>query len=169
MLMLTRDTEARRCKPWILLGIPWAAFCMLFLASGCEQGMDTSEESTTTERTTRRIDSTDDTPDNDPDLENTARNERDEDGDTLTPFDQSNDQDDIDLVAEIRAEVLEIDDLTVNGQNVKIITNDGRVVLRGPVHSAAERDAIVAVAEEIAGADKVTDQLEVDNEDEGEL
>jgi osmotically-inducible protein OsmY len=87
----------------------------------------------------------------------------------VTPFDQSNDPDDLELVADIRAAVLEIDDLTLNGQNIKIVTRDGQVVLRGPVHSAEERDAIVATAKAIAGDENVTDQLEIDAEDEGEL
>ncbi|QDU98163.1 BON domain-containing protein [Lignipirellula cremea] len=98
------------------------------------------------------------------DRDNTAVNERDADGDNATPFDQSNDQADIDLVAKIRANVLEIDDLSTNGRNVKIITNDGNVVLRGPVATAAERTAIEQVAKDAAGADKVTSQLEVEAE-----
>lgn len=95
------------------------------------------------------------------DRDNTAINDRDAGGGTQTPFDQSNDQADIDQVAEIRAQVLEINDLSVNGRNVKIITNHGKVVLRGPVASTAERESIVAVATKIAGAGNVTDQLEV--------
>ncbi len=93
--------------------------------------------------------------------DNTAVNERDADGYSLTPFDQSNEQSDIDLVAEIRSRVLEIEDLSVNGRNVKIITNQGQVVLRGPVHSQAEIDAIGNVAESVAGAGNVDNQLEV--------
>ena len=97
------------------------------------------------------------------DRDNTSVNERDAQGDTKTPFDQSNEQADIDQVSEIRARVLEIDDLSTNGRNVKIITNQGKVVLRGPVNSAAERDSIVAVAANIVGASNVTDQLEVES------
>lgn len=97
------------------------------------------------------------------DRDNTAVNERDADGDTKTPFDQSNDQRDIDLVADIRSQVLEIEDLSVNGRNVKIITDQGKVVLRGPVASAAERERINSVATKLAGAGNVTDQLEVES------
>jgi osmotically-inducible protein OsmY len=98
------------------------------------------------------------------DRDNTAVNERDADGSTKTPFDQSNEQADIDLAAKIRAEVLKIEDLSVNGRNVKIITNEGKVVLRGPVNSAAERDAIAEVASDAAGQGNVTNQLEVEKE-----
>jgi hypothetical protein len=140
---------------------------MLGLLAGCDTAADTNAD--TDDGMVNSNNATDPSPDRDPDLENTGINERDADGDTATPFDQSNDQDDIDLVAEIRAAVLEIDDLTINAQNIKIITNDGKVLLRGPVHSADEREAIEAVANEIAGAGNVTSQLEVDAEDEGEL
>lgn len=102
-----------------------------------------------------------DVPNGTTDRDNTAVNERDAGGHTVTPFDQSNSEQAIDQVAEIRSQVLEIDDLSVNGRNVKIVTNGEQVVLRGPVASAAERDAIVAVAKRIAGDGKVTDELEV--------
>lgn len=96
--------------------------------------------------------------------DNTAVNERDAEGTTKTPFDQSNEETDIDQVAKIRSEVLEIEDLSVIGRNVKIITEAGRVTLRGPVASEAERKAIVDVATGIAGAGNVDDQLEIDAE-----
>lgn len=102
-----------------------------------------------------------DTPNGTAERDNTAVNERDAGGHTVTPLDQSNSQVAIDQVAEIRSQVLEIKDLSVNGRNVKIVTDGDRVVLRGPVASAAERDAIVAVAKKIAGDGKVTDELEV--------
>lgn len=91
-------------------------------------------------------------------------NERDADDRTVTPMDQSNDSADIDQVAAIRKAVLDIEDLSVNGRNVKIITDGGKVVLRGPVESAAERDAIAQVAEKLAGAGNVTNELEVEKD-----
>ncbi|MBX3449239.1 MAG: BON domain-containing protein [Planctomycetaceae bacterium] len=96
-----------------------------------------------------------------PAKDNTAVNERDANGTTKTPMDQSNKQADIDLTAKIRETVLEIEDLSVNGRNVKIISNEGNVVLRGPVESAAEKERIGDVAEKIAGEGHVTNELEV--------
>lgn len=93
--------------------------------------------------------------------DNTAVNERDADGHSVTPMDQSNAQADIDQVAQIRSRVLEIKDLSVSGRNVKIVTDGGKVVLRGPVASAAERTAIVDVANKVAGSSNVSDHLEV--------
>jgi hyperosmotically inducible protein len=46
-------------------------------------------------------------------------------------------------------------------QNVKIITQDGKVTLRGPVKSADEKTQIEKLAHEVAGAANVDNQLEV--------
>jgi osmotically-inducible protein OsmY len=96
--------------------------------------------------------------------DNTAVNERDADGGTLTPMDQGQGQEDIDRTATIRQNVLEIEDLSVNGRNVKIITNAGKVTLRGPVASEEERMAIERVAVDVAGEGNVVNELEVDAE-----
>lgn len=96
-----------------------------------------------------------------PAKDNTSINERDGHGSTTTPMDQSNQQADLDLTAKIREKVLEIEGLSVNGQNVKIISVAGQVALRGPVASAAEKDQIGAIATKIAGEGHVTNELEV--------
>lgn len=51
--------------------------------------------------------------------------------------------------------------LSVNGQNVKIITKDGVMVLRGPVTSDAERTTIVDLVQKIDGVRVVRNHLEV--------
>ena len=94
--------------------------------------------------------------------DNTNINARDADGDTATPIDQSNDQADIDLVAKIRERVVDAPEMSVQGQNVKIITNNGNVILRGPVASDKEKQAIEQIAVAVAGSGKVTNNLEVD-------
>ncbi len=96
------------------------------------------------------------------DRDNTAVNERDADDAHVTPMDQSNDQDDIDQVAAIRKQVLEINDLSINGRNVKIVTGNGQVVLRGPVASQAERTAIEQAAAKVAPGVKIVNELEVE-------
>jgi len=93
--------------------------------------------------------------------DNTGVNERDRDNKTVLPTDQGNNQADVDRTAEIRREVLKIENLSVNGRNVKIITNNGKVMLRGPVASDSELKAIEDVANRIAGKDNVTNALEV--------
>ena len=49
----------------------------------------------------------------------------------------------------------------MNAKNAKIIAQDGKITLKGPVDSQQEKDTIGAAAGEIAGKDKVDNQLEV--------
>lgn len=93
--------------------------------------------------------------------DNTARNERDRDGATLTPLDQGQGKPDIDRTAQIRREIIAVKDLSVNAQNVKIITYNGHVTLRGPVDSADERRIIGDIVTRIATPEHTDNQLEV--------
>lgn len=97
------------------------------------------------------------------DADNTDRNKRDRDMDaTKTPLDQSQSAEDVKITAEIRKAILDDKSMSMNGQNVKIITDkSGVVTLRGPVDSQAEKDAIEAKAKAVAGVTRVDNQLEV--------
>ncbi|MDZ4401758.1 PRC-barrel domain-containing protein [Prosthecobacter sp.] len=94
--------------------------------------------------------------------DNTARNARDRDtADTLTPIDQGSSKADTSITAQIRRDVTALNNISVNAQNVKIITLNGRVTLRGPVNTADERQLIGSIAERIVRAKNVDNQLEV--------
>lgn len=93
--------------------------------------------------------------------DNTAVNQRDRDADVKTPIDQKENQKDVSTTAEIRNLVLATKDMSVDGRNVKIITADGKVTLRGPVASDDERKAIDKIARGVAGDDNVDNQIEV--------
>jgi osmotically-inducible protein OsmY len=93
--------------------------------------------------------------------DNTERNVRDRQGDTLTAEDQGNSEADRTLTQRIRQAVVDDETLSTNAHNVKIITLNGVVTLRGPVASAQERNRIETMAVQIAGAGKVNNQLEV--------
>ena len=93
--------------------------------------------------------------------DNTGRNVRDRSGTTLTPGDQSESEADRTLTQEIRRAVVADDSLSTTAKNVKIITVDGVVTLRGPVNSPHEKQVIAAKAQQIAGVNKVDNQLEV--------
>jgi len=95
------------------------------------------------------------------DRDDTAVNARDRDDAAKTPIDQNENQVDIDITANIRKQVVATE-MSVNAQNVKIITQDGKVTLRGPVKSAEEKQKIESIALSVAGADKVDNQLEVE-------
>ena len=92
--------------------------------------------------------------------DNTEVNTRDRSDAAKTPIDQNENQKDIDITANIRKRVVDTK-MSVNAQNVKIITQDGKVTLRGPVKSADEKTQIEKLAHEVAGAANVDNQLEV--------
>ena len=93
--------------------------------------------------------------------DNTARNERDASGDSKTSGDQSESPADIKTSAAIRRAIVADDSLTMTATNVKIITADGKVTLRGPVKTAAEKARIAQLAQKEAGKAKIDNQLEV--------
>jgi osmotically-inducible protein OsmY len=92
--------------------------------------------------------------------DNTIVNRRDQDGDTATPLDQNENSADVDLTAKIRQQVVDAN-LSLNAQNIKIITQNGRVTLRGPVQSEDEKTKIGELAAALAGAGNVDNQLEI--------
>jgi hyperosmotically inducible periplasmic protein len=93
--------------------------------------------------------------------DNTGRNVRDRGGTTLTPGDQSETEVDRTLTQRIRQAVVADDALSTTAKNVKIITVNGVVTLRGPVKTMEEKRTIEATAQQIAGVDKVDSQLEL--------
>jgi hyperosmotically inducible protein len=93
--------------------------------------------------------------------DNTGRNVRDRGGDTLTPGDQSETEADRTLTQQIRKAVVADDSLSTLAKNVKIITVNGVVTLRGPVNSPQEKATIEAKAQQISGVSKIDNQLEV--------
>ncbi len=94
------------------------------------------------------------------DRDNTGVNARDRHSLDKTPLDQNENKTDINITAEIRKQVVDTE-MSVDAQNVKIITQDGMVTLRGPVATEQEKQQIDAMAKSVAGADKVDNQLEV--------
>lgn len=95
--------------------------------------------------------------------DNTGINERDRSGTQPTAQDQSESPADRETSQKIRAAIVGDSALSMSAKNVKVITVNGVVTLRGPVNNAAERTAIAQKAEQIAGAGKVVNNLEVAN------
>jgi sporulation protein YlmC with PRC-barrel domain len=93
--------------------------------------------------------------------DNTANNVRDRASSTLTAFDQGSSTTDVATTAQIRKGIIGTKDLSVNAKNVKIITIDGRVTLRGPVNSPLEKHVIGEIAGSVAQAGNVNNELEV--------
>jgi hyperosmotically inducible periplasmic protein len=96
----------------------------------------------------------------DTNADNTGKNTRDRDDQSQTATDQSNDPADIKTSADIRKMVVSDGSLSMMAKNVKIITIDGAVTLRGPVETEKEKAAIQSHAKE-GGAKKITNELEI--------
>ena len=65
------------------------------------------------------------------------------------------------VAQKIRKAIHEDKTLSTYAHNIKIITQDGKVTLRGPVRSEDEKSNLQAKAAEVAGQDNVTNQLEI--------
>jgi hypothetical protein len=65
------------------------------------------------------------------------------------------------LTQKIRKAIHEDTTLSTYAHNIKIISQDGKVTLRGPVRSEDEKNNIEAKAVAVAGQGNVTDQLEI--------
>ena len=97
----------------------------------------------------------------DQDNDNTGKNVRDRDESARTPLDQSENAADRTITQKIRQAIIADDSLSMNAKNIKIITLNGVVTLRGPVASAMEKDNIARKVSEVAGILKVDNQLEI--------
>jgi osmotically-inducible protein OsmY len=95
------------------------------------------------------------------DADNTAKNARDRNDATLTPGDQGNSPADREITQKIRKALIGASGYSTTANNIKIITANGQVTLRGPVKTEAEKMGIVTIAKSVAGESNVEDQLEV--------
>lgn len=136
---------------------------MLLISSLCLT-IACSNEPSSSETTTTATDSkglSESTPPEAKDADNTARNaENSTAGETATA--QSESKADIEITAAIRKAVVDDKALSVNAHNVKIITANGVVTLRGPVKNEEEKRAVEAKAKQVAGVTQVNNLLEVE-------
>lgn len=96
-----------------------------------------------------------------PQPDNSKVNDRDRNQTEPTADQQKENRPDREITRDIRRSLAQDPSLSTYAHNVKIVTQNGMVTLRGPVRSEDEKNAIDAKAAEIAGKDKVTSQLEV--------
>ena len=78
----------------------------------------------------------------------------------LTAFDQGNSPQDISITTKVRQAVVADKELSINAKNVKIITRDGVVTLRGPVANVDERTRVGRIAGSLPEVQKVDNQTE---------
>jgi osmotically-inducible protein OsmY len=96
------------------------------------------------------------------DADNSGKNARDRGDETITPADQGGSAADREVTANVRKAIVEDDALSMNAHNVKIITQNGVVTLRGPVKSASEKSSVAAKAQKVAGVKRVDNKLEIE-------
>jgi hyperosmotically inducible periplasmic protein len=89
---------------------------------------------------------------------NTGINKRDRSGATLTPEDQGGTDADREMTRKIRRAINSTKGLSTDAKNIKIITLNGKVTLRGPVQNEQEQKTIKDI---VQGITSVNNQLEV--------
>jgi len=97
-----------------------------------------------------------------PAADDTRTNDRDLHPNALTPEDQGSSDVDTMITQRIRKAVVADSSLSFTAKNVKIITQGGKVTLRGTVKSDKERKTIEDLALKVAGASHVSNQLDVE-------
>ena len=94
--------------------------------------------------------------------DNTSENKRDRNPSEATADQQKMNSSDTELTKSIRRSIVSDKSLSTYAHNVKIISQDGSVTLKGPVTSEEEKKTVIAKAVAVVGsADKVTDQISV--------
>jgi hyperosmotically inducible protein len=97
-----------------------------------------------------------------PKPDNTKVNQRDRNAGEATADQQKMNPADRALTRKIRRSIMADKSLSTYAHNIKIISQDGAVTLKGPVKSDDEKANIIAKAVAVTGsADKVTDQISV--------
>jgi hyperosmotically inducible periplasmic protein len=96
--------------------------------------------------------------------DNTKANREDRKKAAITADQQKMNMSDREITRKIRRALVADDSLSTYAHNVKIITRDGLVTLRGPVRSAEEKQLVEAKAAEVAGGtEKVASQISIAN------
>jgi hyperosmotically inducible protein len=93
--------------------------------------------------------------------DNTKVNERDRSQNEPTADQQKDNRSDRDITQQIRQSIMKDKSLSTYAHNIKIVTKDGQVTLKGPVRSEDEKKAIEAKAAEVARNGKVTSELNI--------
>lgn len=94
-------------------------------------------------------------------MDNTGRNMRDRNSSLMTPMDQSENEIDRSITQKIRQSLMDDNNLSTNAKNIKIITVNGVVTLRGVVNNDREKNEIGRKIRSISGVRNVDNQLEI--------
>ena len=93
--------------------------------------------------------------------DNSKVNQQDRQSSAPTADQQKNDSSDLQLSREVRQSLVKDKSLSTYAHNIKVIAQNGKVTLKGPVRSDDERAAILAKATQVAGEANVNDEMTV--------
>ena len=93
--------------------------------------------------------------------DNSKTNQADRDQSSATADQQKMNPADRELTRKIRSAIMSDKSLSTYAHNVKIISREGKVTLKGPVRSDDEKAAVLNKATDIAGQENVIDQLQI--------
>ena len=96
--------------------------------------------------------------------DNTRMNQRDRNAAEPTADSQAENPADRELAAAIRKSITDDKSLSTYAHNIKVISQNGMVTLKGPVRTDAEKKTIEDTARKMAGASKVKSEITVEPE-----
>ena len=93
--------------------------------------------------------------------DNTRKNKRDRDPGAVTADKQMQNESDLEITRKIRMALTDDKTLSTYAKNVKIISRQGKVTLRGPVNTTEERMKVENYASSVAGMANITNEIEI--------
>jgi hyperosmotically inducible protein len=93
--------------------------------------------------------------------DNAAANKQDRNTTQPTADQAKNTTSDREMMQRIRRDIVDDKSLSTYAHNVKVIAKNGKVTLRGPVHSDDEKRTVEEYARKVAGEGNVTSEITV--------
>ena len=94
--------------------------------------------------------------------DNSAQNEKTQNKNVMIPTDQGDSEKDQQITKDIRSSIVGTD-MSFNAKNIKIITKDERVFLKGVVETSSEHQAVLKIARNHAKSAMITDEIKVNS------
>lgn len=93
--------------------------------------------------------------------DNTKVNQRDQKAEEPTADQQKENSSDRELTKEIRKTLVGDKSLSTYAHNIKVVAENGKVTLKGPVRSQEEKATVLSKAAQVAGRDNINDEITV--------
>jgi hyperosmotically inducible periplasmic protein len=93
--------------------------------------------------------------------DNSKVNQRDQTKSEPTADQQKDNRSDLEITKEIRRSLTKDKSLSTYAHNVKVIAQNGKVTLKGPVRSDGEKSAVIAKAAQVAGEANINDEMTI--------